>query len=207
MAHCPAYQGPICSLCCSLDARCHDLCKPEANLTAQWNAVLRRLLPAVVLPYLETGLGHYLLLMTGMVPLLALVLGVLYTHEMLSLGADQTVLIAALRDSFIKAFAALLLLTGVGAWWMVLTQQSRKVAQEESNRQTQLLMQEIESHQRTDEQLQKAKQVAEQANQAKSRTSRRSATSCGRRSTAFWVMRKFSMPTRTFRRSANRRSA
>ena len=169
MAHCPAYQGPICSLCCSLDARCHDLCKPEANLTAQWNAVLRRLLPAVVLPYLETGLGHYLLLMTGMVPLLALVLGVLYTHEMLSLGADQTVLIAALRDSFIKAFAALLLLTGVGAWWMVLTQQSRKGAQEESNRQTQLLMQEIESHQRTDEQLQKAKQLAEQANQAKSR--------------------------------------
>ncbi|MBK7417426.1 MAG: response regulator [Dechloromonas sp.] len=169
MAHCPAYQGPICSLCCSLDARCHDLCKPEANLTAQWNAVLRRLLPAVVLPYLETGLGHYLLLMTGMVPLLALVLGVLYTHELLSLGADQTVLIAALRDSFIKAFAALLLLSGVGAWWMVLTQQSRKVAQEESNRQTQLLMQEIESHQRTDEQLQKAKQLAEQANQAKSR--------------------------------------
>ena len=169
MAHCPAYQGPICSLCCSLDARCHDLCKPEASLTAQWNAVLRRLLPAVVLPYLETGLGHYLLLMTGIVPLLALVLGVLYTHEMLALGADKTVLVAALRDSFIKAFAALLLLSGVGAWWMVLTQQSRKVAQEESNRQTQLLMQEIESHQRTDEQLQKAKQLAEQANQAKSR--------------------------------------
>ena len=169
MAHCPAYQGPICSLCCSLDARCHDLCKPEASLTAQWNAVLRRLLPAVVLPYLETGLGHYLLLMTGIVPLLALVLGVLYTHEVLALGADKTVLVAALRDSFIKAFAALLLLSGVGAWWMVLTQQSRKVAQEESNRQTQLLMQEIESHQRTDEQLQKAKQLAEQANQAKSR--------------------------------------
>ena len=169
MAHCPAYQGPICSLCCSLDARCHDLCKPEASLTAQWNAVLRRLLPAVVLPYLETGLGHYLLLMTGIVPLLALVLGVLYTHEVLALGADKTVLVVALRDSFIKAFAALLLLSGVGAWWMVLTQQSRKVAQEESNRQTQLLMQEIESHQRTDEQLQKAKQLAEQANQAKSR--------------------------------------
>jgi hypothetical protein len=32
LAHCPAYQGPICSLCCSLDARCDDLCKPGANL-------------------------------------------------------------------------------------------------------------------------------------------------------------------------------
>ena len=169
MAYCPAYQGPICSLCCTLDARCNDLCKPGANLTAQWNGVLRRLLPAPALPYLETGLGHYLLLMTGIVPVLALVLGVLYTHELLALGTHQPVLVAALQDSFIKAFAALLLLSGVGAWWMVLTQQSREVAQEESNRQTQLLMQEIESHQRTDEALQKARQIAEQANQAKSR--------------------------------------
>ncbi|PKO58745.1 MAG: hybrid sensor histidine kinase/response regulator, partial [Betaproteobacteria bacterium HGW-Betaproteobacteria-19] len=46
---------------------------------------------------------------------------------------------------------------------------SRQVAQEESNRQTRLLMQEIESHQRTDEALQNARRVAEQANQAKSR--------------------------------------
>ena len=169
MAHCPAYQGPICSLCCTLDARCHDLCKPQASLTAQWNAVMQRLLPAPVLPYLETGLGHYLLLMTGIVPILALVLGVLYTHELLALGPEQTALIGPLQDSFIKSFAALLLLSAVGAWWMVLTQQSRQVAQEESNRQTQLLMQEIESHQRTDEALQKARASADQANQAKSR--------------------------------------
>jgi hypothetical protein len=38
MAHCPAYQGPICSLCCTLDARCGDLCKPHASLSAQWSA-------------------------------------------------------------------------------------------------------------------------------------------------------------------------
>ena len=169
MAHCPAYQGPICSLCCSLDARCHDLCKPEASLAAQWNTLLRRLLPASAVPYLETGLGHYLLLMTGIVPVLALVLGVLYTHESLTLGSGHPEVHAALQDSFIKSFAALLMLSGVGAWWMVLTQESRRVAQEESNRQTQLLMQEIESHQRTDEALQKARHVAEQANQAKSR--------------------------------------
>jgi purine-cytosine permease-like protein len=27
MAYCPVYEGPICSLCCSLDAQCHDACK------------------------------------------------------------------------------------------------------------------------------------------------------------------------------------
>ena len=52
---------------------------------------------------------------------------------------------------------------------MVLTHKSRQVAQEESNRQTHLLMKEIDSHQRTDEQLQKTKHAAEQANLAKSR--------------------------------------
>ncbi|MBS1129669.1 MAG: Response regulator receiver:ATP-binding region, ATPase-like:Histidine kinase N-terminal [Proteobacteria bacterium] len=169
MAHCPAYQGPICSLCCSLDARCHDLCKPQAHLGAQWNAVLRRILPKAALPYLDTGLGHYLLLMTGIVPVLALILGVLYTHELLALSTPEPAVVARLQDSFIKTFAALLMLSGVIAWWMVLTQESRRVAQEESNRQTQLLIREIESHQRTDEALQKAKVVAEQANQAKSR--------------------------------------
>lgn len=169
MAHCPAYRGPICSLCCSLDARCHDLCKPQASLAAQWHALLARLLPKAALPYLETGLGHYLLLMSGIVPILALVLGVLYTHEMLMLGDGNPAMVAALQESFVKTFAALLLLSGVGAWWMVLTQESRRVAQEESNRQTQLLLQEIESHQRTDAALQQAKQLADQANQAKSR--------------------------------------
>ncbi len=35
MAFCPVYSGAICSLCCSLDARCDDSCKPEARLSAQ----------------------------------------------------------------------------------------------------------------------------------------------------------------------------
>ena len=40
MASCPAYAGPICSLCCSLDARCHDLCKPHARIQAQVSETL-----------------------------------------------------------------------------------------------------------------------------------------------------------------------
>ncbi len=168
-AHCPAYGGAICSLCCSLDARCEDLCKPGANLAAQWNGFLRRFVPAPVIPYLETGLGHYLLLMAGIVPILAGLLGLLYVHEVMMLEPAQDALIPHLRQTFINAFSGLLLLSGISAWWMVLTHKSRQVTQEESNRQTHLLMKEIDSHQRTDEQLQKAKHAAEQANLAKSR--------------------------------------
>ena len=81
MAHCPAYQGAICSLCCTLDARCGDLCKPRASLSWQWSAALRWLLPRRIWPYLETGLAHYLLLMLIVVPLLAAVFGLLYSQE------------------------------------------------------------------------------------------------------------------------------
>jgi signal transduction histidine kinase/purine-cytosine permease-like protein len=175
MAHCPAYQGPICSLCCTLDARCGDLCKPHASLSAQWSGALRWLLPRRAWPYLDTGLGHFLLLMLIIVPLLASVFGLLY-HQELSALTDLTPSEPALKSGFLKAYMALLVIAGLVAWWLVLAHKSRQVAQEESNRQTHLLMREIESHRQTDEALQQAKRVAEearhhadQANQAKSR--------------------------------------
>ena len=169
MAHCPAYGGDICSLCCSLDARCHDQCKPHARLSAQWTRAMHRLLPQRLWPYLDSGVAHYLLLMAAVVPFLALLLGLLYFHELRVLGDTAAALGPALRLTFLKAFSALVLVSAVVAWWLVLTHKSRQVAQEESNRQTALLMQEIDNHRRTDEALQQAKQAADLANQAKSR--------------------------------------
>ncbi len=176
MAHCPAYQGPICSLCCTLDARCGDLCKPQASLSAQWSSALRWLLPRRVWPYLDTGLGHFLLLMLLIAPLLATVFGLLYRQELSALMDLSEVSDGALRSGFLKAYMALLVISGIVAWWLVLAHKSRQVAQEESNRQTRLLVREIELHRQTDEALQnatlvaeRAKQAADQANQAKSR--------------------------------------
>ncbi len=175
MAHCPAYQGSICSLCCTLDARCGDLCKPHARLSEQWMGALRRVLPRSIWPNLEAGLAHYLLLMLVMAPVLAAVLGLLYRQEVqglaqsLGLMGDASMLDAALRSGFLRVYAVLLLIAATVAWWLVLAHKSREVAQEESNRQTHLLMQEIESHRRTDEQLQRARVAADQANQAKTR--------------------------------------
>ncbi|MBN9411298.1 MAG: response regulator [Burkholderiales bacterium] len=189
MAHCPAYQGAICSLCCTLDARCGDLCKPHASLSAQWSGALRWLLPRRIWPYLDTGLGHYLLLMLVIVPLLAAVFGLLYHQELRALQESAQQMFSpagvlrgeglashALGLGFLKAYLALILIAGIVAWWLVLAHKSRQVAQEESNRQTHLLMREIESHRLTDEALQRARleaeraqHAAEHANQAKSR--------------------------------------
>ena len=186
MSHCPAYQGSICSLCCTLDARCGDLCKPHASLSAQWSGALRWLFPRRMWHYLDTGLGHFLLLMLIVVPLLASVFGLLYHQELqtLALGPEATPMSdGTLRSGFLKAYLALCVIAGIVAWWLVLAHKSRQVAHEESNRQAALLLREIESHRQTDEALQTARQLAEeaklaaeqarhaaeQANQAKSR--------------------------------------
>ncbi len=164
MAQCPAYGGPICSLCCSLDARCHDLCKPEAaRLSVQWRSLLRPLLPQRLWPQLDTGLGRYLLLMAIVTPALAALLFVTYQLELKGLGDQAASVAPTLKQGFIKAYAALLLVGGIIGWWLVLTQMSRRVAQEESNRQTEALVREIDSHRRTDEALQRAKQNADAA--------------------------------------------
>ncbi len=187
MAACPAYGGLICSLCCTLDVRCDDLCKPQARLAVQWLGLLQRLLPRRMAPQLENGLSAYLLLMGAVVSGLALLFWALYRLGLRSLGQLDAISAAAvaplLRAGFGQAFAVLLLIAGMVAWWAVLAQRSRQRAQEESRRQTQALHEqagvlqsqavalgrEIESHQRTDVQLQLAMASADAANQAKSR--------------------------------------
>ncbi len=187
MAACPAYGGLICSLCCTLDARCDDLCKPQARLSSQWLRLLQRLLPARMSPHLESGLATYLLLMCGVVPLLAMLFGGLYALGLRSLSSLDAISAAAvaplLRAGFGQAFAVLLMIAGMVAWWAVLARRSRQLAQEEARRQTQAmneqatalqaqaaaLQNEVESHQRTDAQLQQALGQADAANQAKSR--------------------------------------
>jgi len=50
MAQCPAYGGPICSLCCTLDARCGDRCKPGSRIHEQLTDVVRWFVPSHVSP-------------------------------------------------------------------------------------------------------------------------------------------------------------
>jgi signal transduction histidine kinase/CheY-like chemotaxis protein len=169
MAHCPAYDGPICSLCCTLDARCHDMCKPGARLSEQANAAMGWLLPKSWSTRFNTRIGQYLLLCGLMMAILSAILSLIYTQESLFVDQISPAVNVLIRSAFLKIFAVLALAGGIGCWWFVLTAESRRVAQEESNRQTHLLLEEIDAHQRTDAQLQHAKQVAEKANLAKSR--------------------------------------
>ncbi|MGQ9369373.1 hybrid sensor histidine kinase/response regulator [Azospirillum sp. ST 5-10] len=165
MAFCPAYEGAICSLCCTLDARCRDGCKPRARLSAQLQDLVRATLPASLAARLDSRLGHYLAILAVSYTVLGAVLLLIHANLTLTGGGDTTVL----THGFWMVFVILAIVAGVAAWLFVLAQESRRVAEEESRRQTGLLLQEIAAHERTDAALQKAKEAAEAANLAKTR--------------------------------------
>jgi len=165
MAQCPAYSGPICSLCCSLDMRCGDQCKPHGRLDAQVQSALGRVVPARIAAWIGGPLGRYLALMLALVSVIGLILLIVHTGASLAHPGAKEPLKAAL----LSVFFSLVVISGVVAWLFVLAQDSRRVAQAETRRQTALYQSEIAAHKVTDAKLQAAKETAEAANLAKSR--------------------------------------
>jgi signal transduction histidine kinase/CheY-like chemotaxis protein/purine-cytosine permease-like protein len=165
MARCPAYAGAICSLCCSLDARCHDSCKPAARLSDQVSTGLKAAFPAPVAALLDSRVGHYGAVVAALCLVNACIIWLVEYQVTLGAGAAGALVSSALW----KVFVVLMLVSGVAAWLFVLAHESRRVAETEMQRQTRLLMREVRAHRRTDAKLQRAKEAAESANLAKSR--------------------------------------
>jgi signal transduction histidine kinase/CheY-like chemotaxis protein len=166
MALCPAYSGPICSLCCTLEARCHDVCKEDSRFVQQLALALRWLLPSKWAAGLYTRAGQFFGLLFCFTLANGLLLSLIYHQYGSAAGIAERDII---RTTLWVVFLSLLVLSGVAAWLIVLAHESRRAAEAESARQTTMLMDEIEAHQRTDAALQRAKEIAEAANVAKTR--------------------------------------
>jgi len=165
MALCPAYGGPICSLCCTLESRCRDQCKQNSRLGQQLAALVDRLVPRRLAPLLHTRGGNFF----GVLSLCTLVIGLLLALIDHSYGGTAPAVRNAVAATLWLVFSCLLVLAGIGAWLIVLAHESRRSAEAESAHQTGMLMEEIEAHRRTDAELQQAKEAAESANVAKTR--------------------------------------
>jgi signal transduction histidine kinase/CheY-like chemotaxis protein/purine-cytosine permease-like protein len=163
MATCPAYGGAICSLCCTLESRCRDACKPRSRASEQALDAIAALVPAPLARRVNVRIGHFVVVLASLCLVLGLVLGVVYYQERLAGGED------VLAAPFVKVFALLVMVAAVCAWWVVLSSESRQMAQDESTRQNQRLQREIDAHRRTDAALQTAKEMAESASQANTR--------------------------------------
>ncbi len=165
MTICPAYAGNICSLCCSLDGRCQDMCKTRSRFSEQLSDWLGLALPAKLVGSLNSQIGHFLglFLLTSLV--ISSVLSLVYFQITIEGQAPEHTIANALTN----VFFILLIIFGVISWMFTLAHDSRVMAQQESDDQTKRLRAEIQAHQETDLALQQAKEMAESANQAKSR--------------------------------------
>lgn len=165
MSRCPAYDGNICSLCCSLDARCLDVCKTKARLSDQLADLLSLFVPSRATLIANSRITRFIGLFALLTGVVGGFLAIIYFH--MKTGAPQEE--ELLRQTLWTVFYVLLLISGVLAWLFLLAHESRLVAQQESSRQNALLREEIEAHQITDAELQQAKDTAERANAAKTR--------------------------------------
>lgn len=159
MTDCPFYAGPICSLCCTLDASCRDSCKPHATYAVMWVSTLRRILPRRVFSVLISRLSVFFIATALPSSVFAGVLLLIRSKaETAQLDAVLTVI-----------FCTVLVVNGIIVWTFILIRESHNKARDEAEVQTQRLLQEIRAHERTDAELQSAKEKAEAANLAKTR--------------------------------------
>ncbi len=164
IATCPAYAGHICSLCCSLESRCHDQCKTKARITDQVEALLVAVLPDWIIQRMNPRVTQF----TGFMMILGSLVGVMFWlvyQQVPDAEAGRTLVGATLLQVYVLLF----IIIGVLIWLVVLANESRLVALEEAMLQTELLREEISAHEKTDRALQLAKESADAANQAKSR--------------------------------------
>jgi len=165
MVDCPFHRGTICSLCCTLDARCNDRCKPERGSLPMLIDPLRPGAKRSPRLLWETHFGLFIGISVGFLGIIGAAMLLIYQQVALTDPAGAV----ALERGLLMTFATLCLVVGVAAWLHVLAVESRERALREGELQTERLVAEIAAHERTDAALQKAKEDAEAANEAKSR--------------------------------------
>lgn len=156
---CPFYAGPICSLCCTLDASCRDACKPQARIGQMFTQAMKQHLPDRIYRVLATRVALFLAATSVPVSVFAVLL------LLIRASAQNGTLDAVLA----VIFCSVLVVIGVIVWTFLLTAESHHKARDEADIQTQRLLREVRAHERTDAALQAAKEKAEAANLAKTR--------------------------------------
>jgi signal transduction histidine kinase/purine-cytosine permease-like protein len=127
MAYCTFYERPICSLCCSLDAHCHDTCKTDPSALALAPSIGHIKRPFVT--KIAPRMGSRLAKVAGVLFAFAVVTGgtFLLTYRMMALEGNPAALVHA--SLLWRLYIITLPLLAVGAWWVVLSHESRELAE------------------------------------------------------------------------------
>ncbi len=164
IASCPAYDAPICSLCCTLNASCYDVCKTISKNHQPSLEIDRTAFKIFFTNKLSPQIGRKIVKYLSIFVFISSLVGAVlcFVYYQLKVLPQSSVNNKQLASILIKAYAVFLVLIGVGSWWLVLTQESRQLVQEEIDKQNLQLQQEIEERQQAEAELQEKAQQLEQ---------------------------------------------
>jgi signal transduction histidine kinase/purine-cytosine permease-like protein len=128
LAQCPFYEGPICSLCCSLDTHCHDICKQPEPLLAPFRSPgsPTRVQP-IFRPHLGRRVGRFLVLFS----VFAIIAGAVFLLSYRLIEPAAAPAEFDLGGIFLRLYAGSLMLLAVAAWWTVLSHESHELSESE----------------------------------------------------------------------------
>ena len=126
MAHCPFYQGAICSLCCGLENHCHDSCKN--SVTGKMGALDAAASGALTFqPHLGRRLGRFF----GLFSIASALMGAVFLLSYRLLDVEAASASLDLVNILVRIYVAMLVVIAIGAWWIVLSHDSRELAEGE----------------------------------------------------------------------------
>ena len=155
MAFCPVYDGNICSLCCTLDARCGDKCKTSyGTLENMALTIGESVFKEKFLPKLGIKIAKFIEIFILISFLVGSIFGLVYYLGVFRNPAILPENVQGLIGVFLLQYALLLVLTGIGTWWLVLSEDSRELAEAELDKQNLQLQQEVIEKKRAETALQ-----------------------------------------------------
>jgi len=130
MATCPMYGLSICSLCCSLEGRCHDRCKEkkEFSLRDKLVEVVEPLVSGVLQIESVKRISSFLIVFLSIAFIVGLVLWTTFTVRAFNISPA---LIEAVADTYQNLFYILILFSLVSAWLIVLMHENREFVEDE----------------------------------------------------------------------------
>ncbi len=160
MAYCPLHQVNICSLCCTLDSLCHDVCKKESNTSMRKKVAksISKLSHNTLSFDVSLKIFDFVLMASGLFLVVWITGWMTYSIQVEQIAADQKEFFKNALEDYAIVIGILM---SVIAWWILLIQDSKQRAEDELEEQNEILQHEVLV--RT-----KAEKKAEESTRAKS---------------------------------------
>ena len=142
MAYCPLHNSDICSLCCSLDSLCHDVCKLESehSLRSKLAEIISAIFANKISKDMSLRVFDFALISTGLLLTVGIMGWMAYSMQIDKIPLEYRDIF---KDTIFDYSLVVGILISIVSWWIILIQDSRKRAEMELELQNDNLENEI----------------------------------------------------------------